>query len=330
MTTESNLLELIVSEMYAGQRADKVLGAICEELSRSRLKALIMQGQVSLNGEILKTPSLSVKEGDVFTVNVPEPVSSIPQAEDIPLDVVYEDGDLLVINKSAGMVVHPAAGNWSGTLVNALLHHCGDSLSGIGGVIRPGIVHRLDKGTSGLIMVAKNDHAHHSLSAQLADRSLSRMYHALVLGVPMPMKGRVERAIGRHRHNRLKMSVMSNSPKDAVTHYLVKKSFGEACSLVECHLETGRTHQIRVHLEAAGHPLVGDSLYGPQPTALRAKLKNERYSLELIEEALKFSRQALHAQELKCLHPVTAKEMVFTVNKPSDFTNLLNNLNKNG
>ncbi len=328
MDSEDIDLEFDVPSEHEGKRADKVLSALCSEMSRSRLQSLIKSGDVCLNGKPLKTASLKVSEGDVFTLGIPEPVEAEPCPQDIPLDIVYEDDEMLVINKQAGLVVHPGAGNWNGTMVNALLFHCGGSLSGIGGVIRPGIVHRLDKETSGLILVAKNDYAHHSLGEQLADRSLSRVYHALVTGVPMPLKGAVDRAVGRHKHNRLKMSVMSGSPRQARTHYHVIQSFGEACSLVECRLETGRTHQIRVHMEALGHPLVGDLLYGPQPTLLKSKLKKEGYSSEIIEKVLSFPRQALHAQELECVHPRTKEMLSFSVEKPDDFSNILELLNK--
>ena len=328
MDNEEIDLNFAVPAEYDGQRADKVLSALCEALSRSRLQSLIKDGAVLLNEKPLKTASLKVGAGDVFTLSIPEPVEAEPQPENIPLDIIYEDEDMLVINKRAGLVVHPGAGNWTGTMVNALLYHCAGRLSGIGGVIRPGIVHRLDKNTSGLIMVAKNDYAHQALSAQLADRSLSRVYDALVMGVPMPIKSSVDRPIGRHRHNRLKMSVMSSSVKDARTHYMVIQSYGEACSLVECHLETGRTHQIRVHMEALGYPLVGDSLYGPQPTALRAKLKKEGYDLEIIEDMVKFHRQSLHAERLKCKHPRTGEDLTFEAPMPNDYSNLLKKLEK--
>ena len=319
---EENELSFVVDSSGAGQRADKYLSAVCADLSRSRLQALITQGEVTLNGNILKA-SVKLTEGDELIVSVPPPVPCNPEPENIPLDVVYEDGDLLVINKAAGMVVHPGAGNWTGTLVNALLHHCGDSLSGIGGVIRPGIVHRLDKETSGLMMVAKNDHAHHALAAQLSDRSLSRVYHALVLGVPMPLKGTVNRAIGRHRNNRQKMSVMSDAPRDATTHYHVLEPFGAACALVECVLQTGRTHQIRVHMEALGHSLIGDPLYGPQPTLLKSKLKKEGYNDKIIDEVAGFNRQWLHARAIAFIHPSTEEEMVFESDIPIELSKIL-------
>lgn len=316
-----------VDDARQGWRVDKFLGAVCDDLSRSRLKKLIVEQCVSINGRKVDSPSYKVDCGDVIEVDVPEPESGEPEAEDIPLDVVYEDGDLLVINKPIGMVVHPGAGNWTGTLVNALLYHCGDSLSGIGGVIRPGIVHRLDKDTSGLMMVAKNDVAHQSLSEQLADRTLHRVYHALVLGVPTPIKGTVDRPIGRHRHNRLKMSVMSNTPKEARTHYKVLRRYGEACSLVECKLESGRTHQIRVHMEAIGHPLIGDPLYGPQQTSLISKFKKGGYSNDIIKEFVDFSSQALHAHKIEFLHPVSGENMIFTQEPPDLISKLLKKLN---
>lgn len=325
---EENRLSFVAEEQHIKLRADKFLSVVCDELSRSRLQKLIVEGQVTLNDVVLKSASTKIAEGDVLSVCVPEPEDGEPEAEDIPLDIVYEDDDLLVVNKAAGMVVHPGAGNWNGTLVNALLHHCGDSLSGIGGVIRPGIVHRLDKNTSGLIMIAKNDHAHQYLSAQFADRTLSRIYHALVLGVPMPIKGTVSREIGRHRHNRLKMSVMSNTPRDARTHYKVIENYGEACSLVECKLETGRTHQIRVHMEALGYPLIGDSLYGPQQTALIAKIKNAGYDNEFIKEMVELPHQMLFARHISFVHPASKKQMDFECDTPSCMANILKTLRK--
>ena len=328
MENESNILDISVPDEYIGQRSDKTLGVLCGELSRSRIKTLIDEGQVFANGEKMLNAKRAVQEGDLFTITVPKPRECEPQPEDITLDIIYEDDDLLVINKAVGMVVHPGAGNWSGTLVNALLYHCGDSLSGIGGVIRPGVVHRLDKDTSGLMMVAKNDNAHQSLSEQLADRTLSRVYHGLVVGVPLPIKGSLDRQIGRHKHDRLKMSVMSNKPKDACTHYRLLESYGDACSLLECRLETGRTHQIRVHMEAFGHCLVGDPIYRSQPTLLRSKLKKAGYNIEIIDKIMNFSRQALHAKEICFKHPKTGNDMNFTSDLPADFSNILKILNK--
>lgn len=326
MFFENQMLEYEVPLEAAGQRADKFLSSVCKEFSRSRLQSLISDGHVLLNDAPLKTASFKVSEGEVFCVRVPEPEPSEPDAENIPLDIVYEDDDLVVINKAVGMVVHPGAGNWTGTLVNALLYHCGDSLSGIGGVLRPGIVHRLDKDTSGLMIAAKNDHAHHHLSEQLADRSLTRIYHALVIGVPLPIKGSVDRPIGRHRHNRLKMSVMTNAPKDACTHYKVLEDFNGGCSLIECRLETGRTHQIRVHMEAIGHPLIGDVLYPVQQTKLKSMIKNAGYPDDLSVEMIGLKRQMLHAQTISFIHPRHEEVMEFSCELPSDFSNILKKL----
>ncbi len=328
MSSEEKELSFIVDEWNMGMRADKFLSSVCEDLSRSRIQGLIAGGQVSVNGSVLKSASLKTEEGAEFCVRVPALVPSDPEPQNIPLDIVYEDDDLLVINKAAGMVVHPAAGNFDGTLVNALLYHCGDSLSGIGGVVRPGIVHRLDKDTSGLMLVAKNDHAHKHLSEQLADRTLSRIYHALVLDIPLPIKGKIDRPIGRHRHNRLKMSVMSNSPRSACTHYKVIKNYNEALSLVECKLESGRTHQIRVHMEALGHPLVGDPVYGIQQTALIARMKKGGYDNDLIREFMEFPRQFLFAKAISFVHPTTKELMSFECDPPEDLSELLAKLDK--
>lgn len=320
------ILSFVVRESDHGMRADKFLSMACADLSRSRLKALLQDGRVSLNHNILKSPSYSVVEGDVFQVDVPPSVPADPIPENIPLDIIYEDDDLLVINKAAGMVVHPAAGHCSGTLVNALLYHCGESLSGIGGVARPGIVHRLDKDTSGLMIVAKNDHAHQYLSAQLSDRSLSRVYHALVLGVPMPIKGFVDMPIGRHKHNRLKMSVSGVSPREAMTHYMVLERFGEACALVECRLETGRTHQIRVHMEALGCPVLGDPVYRAPDTKVLSRIKNFSKNADFVDVLVNLERQLLHACALSFIHPRHEKVLNFDCALPDDFQNVLSQL----
>lgn len=322
------ILEIVITDEHTGQRADKALAALCPDLSRTRLQALIAEGQVFVDDEVLGSASRKLEAGDAVRIIMPAPVQSVPEAEEIALDIVYEDDDLLVINKAAGMVVHPGAGNWTGTLVNALLHHCADSLSGIGGVVRPGIVHRLDKETSGLIIVAKNDKAHRYLAEQLSDRSLSRTYFAVVLGVPFPIKGVVDRAIGRDRNSRLRMGTTGTGLRDARTHYLVAERFGEACALVQCELETGRTHQIRVHMQLLGHPLIGDQLYGPQRTALAAKLKKGGYEPEVIEEICAFPRQALHAAALRFIHPRTQEEMEFEAEPPEDLVKLLKMLKK--
>ncbi|MBK9586735.1 MAG: RluA family pseudouridine synthase [Alphaproteobacteria bacterium] len=322
------LLEFTVPPELAGQRADKALASLSGDLSRTRLQALMEEGKVFLNETPLMVASHKMKAGDAVTVHLPPPVACVPEPENLPLDIVYQDEDLLVINKAAGMVVHPGAGNWTGTLVNALLYHCAGSLSGIGGVVRPGIVHRLDKETSGLMIVAKNDKAHRFLAEQLSDRSLSRTYYAVVLGVPFPIKGVVDRPIGRDRNSRLKMGTSGAGLRDARTHYHVQAKYKEACSLVQCELETGRTHQIRVHMQVLGHPLVGDPLYGPQKTALVAKLKKGGYEADEIEQICEFPRQALHAAALRFIHPRTEEEMAFEAPPPADFSKLLKILDK--
>ncbi len=305
-------------------RMDKVLADLVPDLSRSRLKSLILEEQVSLNGAVCNDPSRKVNAGDEISLSIPEAVDALPQPENIPLDIVYEDDDLLVINKAVGMVVHPGAGNPNGTLVSALLYHCGDTLSGIGGVKRPGIVHRLDKDTSGLMVVAKNDRAHTGLSEQLVDRSLHRVYTALVWKVPTPIKGRVNVPIGRSLQNRLKMSVRSHaSGREAVTRYLRLEVFRDVASLVSCQLETGRTHQIRVHMQHMGHPLLGDPLYGLPAQEQRSLMNRGGYDEEAREAVLSFPRQALHAGEIAFLHPVTGEEMAFEAPMPEDFEALL-------
>lgn len=310
-------------------RLDKVLAGLAQDLSRSRLQALIDDGAVTVNDQPPAAASMKVKAGDVLSVLIPPPVDATPQAENIPLDIVYEDDDLLVINKAAGMVVHPGAGNWHGTLVNALLHHCRDSLSGIGGVMRPGIVHRLDKETSGLMIVAKNDRAHKGLSEQLADRSLSRTYHALVWRVPPIVKGKVDLPIGRHPTNRLKMAVRPSNAqgaREAVTHYVREESFEDIIALVRCDLETGRTHQIRVHMQQIGHPLLGDPFYGLPAQEQRAFLKKAGAEDDTIEDILNFPRQALHAAEIRFIHPVLDEEMGFSAEWPEDMQTLFSSI----
>ncbi len=294
----------------AGIRADKWL-AEATNLSRSRLAALIEQGCVCQNGIPLSAADKKVTAGDVFEIAVPAPAPAVPQAQEIPLDIVYEDADILVLNKAAGMVVHPAAGNYDGTLVNALLAHCRDSLSGIGGVARPGIVHRLDKETSGLLVIAKNDLAHQKLSEQFAVHSLERCYLALVWGVPNPLSGVIETQIGRSSSDRKKMAVLKSGGKRAETHYRVVKILaGGLLSLVECSLKTGRTHQVRVHMTSIGHPLIGDKVYGRPP---KGAAQNES-----IRAAYLFDRQALHSYKMSFIHPKTNREMRFEIPLPPD------------
>lgn len=318
-----DVVKLVVSEECSGLRFDKAFSELVEDLTRSRAQSLIKQGAVHLNGLICKDTSRKVMKGESIEFIMPELEEAEPEPENIPLDIVYEDDDLLVLNKQVGLVVHPGAGNWSGTLVNALLYHCGDSLSGIGGVMRPGIVHRLDKETSGLMVVAKHDKAHKGLASQLEDRSLSRVYKALVLKVPTPVKGTVDQPIGRDPRNRLKMAIRGAGGKDARTHYLVKENYKDACSLVECKLESGRTHQIRVHMEAIKHPLIGDPLYGPQKTAVESALKKGGFDQSVIDLVHAFPRQALHAQYLSFIHPITGDVHDYEGEMPSDFSALL-------
>ncbi|MBE6538792.1 MAG: RluA family pseudouridine synthase, partial [Ruminococcaceae bacterium] len=287
---------VIVNADDAGKRVDAFLA---EKLSITRSAAVkLLEGEnVLLEGKCV-SKSLKVACGQNFEVTIPEPEPSEALPENIPLDIIYEDSDLLVINKPKGMVVHPAAGNPSGTLVNALLYHCGDSLSGIGGVIRPGIVHRIDKDTSGLLVVAKNDETHLALSEQLKDHTVSRIYSAIALGNFKQDSGTVDAPIGRHPNDRKKMAVLRNSDsaREAITHYSIIERYGDF-SYIKCVLETGRTHQIRVHMSSIGHPLLGDEVYGGSNTKFEAR-----------NRAL-ISGQCLHAGELSFIHPRTREKV---------------------
>ena len=304
-----------VARADARARLDRLLADHVPALSRSRLKNLIETGRVSIGGATITEPGYRVKPGQVVTLVVPPPVDETPQAQAIPLQVAYEDEHLIVVDKPAGLVVHPAPGNPDRTLVNALLAHCGASLSGIGGVRRPGIVHRLDKDTSGLMVAAKHDTAHRGLSEQFATRRLSRTYRAVVWGVPRPAQGRIEGAIGRDPRNRKRMAVRMSGGKTAITHYRVLKPLDPLWSLVECRLETGRTHQIRVHMAHRGHPLVGDALYG----GAKRRGIDERGHKTL---AL-CPRQALHAAALSFVHPVSGAALAFESPLPADFHALI-------
>lgn len=320
---EGEEFQFVIGEEQSGLRLDKALAELLPDVSRSRLKGLIDADALVLNGLPCKDASRKVAKGHTVSLTVPAPEEAEPEAEDIPLDIVFEDEHMLVINKPVGLVVHPGAGNYTGTLVNALLHHCKDELSGIGGVMRPGIVHRLDKDTSGLMVVAKTDQAHSGLAAQLEDRSLSRVYGALVVGVPVPMKGNIDMPIGRDPRNRLKMSIKGKNGKPAKTHYHIQKTFGSQFSFVECNLESGRTHQIRVHMQAIKHPLIGDPLYGPQDTAIRGAVKRADMAPEIAEKLINFPRQALHAGKIGFIHPVSGAEHRFEAALPDDFSKLL-------
>ena len=307
----------------AGQRLDRALAALLPDFSRSRLQELIGKGAVDVGGVTIKDPNHRVKGDGICQITIPEAVSARPRGQDIPLTVVYEDKDLIVIDKPAGLVVHPAAGNPDGTLVNALIAHCGDELIGIGGEARPGIVHRLDKDTSGLLVAAKNERALTSLGKQFANHTIERAYNAIVWGAPRAGDGVIEGDIGRSPFDRKRMAVLRGGGKAARTRYRVIESYGPPqraiASLIECRLETGRTHQIRVHLTHLGHPLIGDPQYGRARQAPRAKSAAEEAAFAL---AASFPRQALHAFLLGFQHPTLHKAMRFESPWPADFAAL--------
>jgi len=304
-----------VPESAAGQRIDAGLALIEPELSRERIKALILDGAVELDGKVASRPSVKLAAGMRYAIRVPEAQPLDAEAQAIALDIVFEDAHLLVVDKPAGLVVHPAAGHADGTLVNALLHHCAGQLSGIGGVARPGIVHRIDKDTSGLLVVAKTDAAHLGLAAQFAEHSINRRYVAIVQGRPSPANGTVRGNIGRSDHDRKKMALVGEGRgKHAVTHFTSEERLKDA-TRIECRLETGRTHQVRVHMASIGHALLGDPLYSRPPKGLRDLLK-----------AADFRRQALHAQRLGFIHPVTGFECDFFSPIPADMAELLDRL----
>jgi 23S rRNA pseudouridine1911/1915/1917 synthase len=295
-------------------RLDKALADV-SGLSRERVKALLLEGRVSVAGAVASQPSAKIGAGVAFQIVLPLAVPDQAEPQDIPLVIVFEDEHLVIVDKPAGLVVHPAAGNLDGTLVNALLHHCRGQLSGIGGVARPGIVHRIDKDTSGLLVVAKTDKTHEGLARQFADHSILRSYRAVVSGTPRLASGRVEGAIGRSHTNRKKMAIVEDGRgKHAVTHYKVLEPLKSA-ALVECRLETGRTHQVRVHMSSIGHPLLGDPVYGHTPSSLRPLLAG-----------LEFRRQALHAAELGFVHPVYQETVQFFSAIPADMAALIEGL----
>ncbi|MBR0933051.1 RluA family pseudouridine synthase [Bradyrhizobium jicamae] len=314
-------MEVIVAGDEGSVRLDRVLAQHTPELSRSRLKALILAGSVTVKNAAIRDPAYHVAKGDTIIIDVPEAAPAEPQGEDIALDIVFEDDDIIVIDKPKGLVVHPAAGHATGTLVNALIAHCGTSLSGIGGVRRPGIVHRLDKDTTGLMVVAKNDQAHQSLTAQFADHGrtgpMQRGYMAFAWGVPNRPHGTVDAPIDRHPHAREKMAVRQGG-RDAITHFEVRGSFAgrdgkPVASLLACQLETGRTHQIRVHLAHIGHPLLGDAVYGPH-----FKTKAGHLGPEAQAALTGLDRQALHAYLLALEHPRTGELLHWEAPLPED------------
>jgi 23S rRNA pseudouridine1911/1915/1917 synthase len=322
----------LAGDDHAGWRLDRFLAAALPDFSRSRLQQLLETGAVSLGARTIKDANHRVKPGETYVVTVPPTTPAVPEGQDIPLDVVYEDKDLIVINKPAGLVVHPAAGNPDGTLVNALIAHCGEDALAIGGEARPGIVHRLDKDTSGLLVAAKTERAMASLAKQFANHTIERAYNAVVWGAPRDSTGMIESQIGRSPFDRKRMAVLRGGGKLARTRYKVIEKFGPGdrpfASLIECRLETGRTHQIRVHLTHLGHPLIGDPQYGRGRTAPRGKSDAE---LHAFSAAAQFPRQALHAFVLGFQHPSLHKTLRFEAPWPADFAELvaaLKGLNK--
>lgn len=299
-------IEIKVTSEMAGKRLDVVLSEQCNDLTRSYINKLCKEERAALNGKTSKG-NKKCKEGDVITLQVPEPTELEILPEEMNLDIVYEDQDVILINKPKGMVVHPAAGHYSGTLVNGLMAHCKDDLSGINGVLRPGIVHRIDKDTTGILIVCKNDMAHQSIAKQLYDHSITRKYHAIVYGNIKEEEGTVNAPIGRSLKDRKKMGIVMDG-KHAVTHYKVLKRLKKGFTYIECQLETGRTHQIRVHMASIKHPLLGDDVYGP---------KKSKYTLE---------GQCLHAKVLGFVHPRTGEYTEFEVPLPEYFEKLLNKL----
>jgi 23S rRNA pseudouridine1911/1915/1917 synthase len=341
MVSDSRL-RYVAQDADAGMRLDRFLASRIETLSRARLQDLIRKGCVSSDGRPLTDPDMKIRRGDSFAVTVPEVEPYRAAAEPIALNVVYEDDSLIVIDKPPGLVVHPGAGNLSGTLVNALIAHCGSSLSGIGGVARPGIVHRLDKDTSGLMVAAKTDAAHRSLAAQFADHGrtgdLHREYRALVWGEPQPRAGRIETQIARHPSSRIKMAAVSHGGRAAITNYETIRSYRTlsaggaaksggnnlaALSVVRCSLETGRTHQVRVHMAHIGTPIAGDHVYGAG-FGTKAKVLPDEAAAALA----RMGRQALHAARLQFRHPVTGKVQAFQSDLPEDIANLCNILER--
>ncbi|MGG5822685.1 RluA family pseudouridine synthase [Falsiroseomonas sp. HW251] len=320
-TAAGDLRQVTAPPEAAGTRADRFLAGALEGLSRSRVKALIEAGAATRDGAKLSDPSEAVRAGATYAVVIPPAAAATPTAQAIPLTILFEDRDLIVLDKPAGLVVHPAPGNLDGTLVNAVLAHAGEELSGIGGEARPGIVHRLDKDTSGVMVVAKTERAHTALSAAFANRDLDREYLALAWGLPATAAGEVEAPIGRHPTDRKRMAVVTRGGKHALTRWKLERAHGAAVSLLRCRLATGRTHQIRVHLSHIGHPIVGDAVYGRR-TPAAAKLLPEA----LRDALLAFPRQALHAETLGFRHPVTGEALSFRAAPPPDMAGLLDAL----
>ena len=302
------LNNIVVSDEDDLIRIDKFIANVASDLTRSRIQGLISDGNITVNDKIVKA-NYKVREQDIINILIPDAVPVDIPAEDIPLDIVYEDDDILIVNKPKGMVVHPAPGHYTGTLVNALMHHCKDNLSGINGELRPGIVHRIDMDTTGLLVVCKNDKAHNFVAEQLKEHSITRKYQAIVYNAFKDEEGTVEGNIGRHPNDRKKMTITPNG-KEAITHYKVLKNMGKY-TLIECQLETGRTHQIRVHMSSINHPLLGDEIYGPKTCPF------------------KLQGQVLHAKSLGFIHPTTKEYMEFSSPLPKYFQEILSKL-RNG
>ncbi len=321
-----NIFNTIVPFDFHGYRIDRFLQNQIKDLSRSRLQTLIHEGQVRLNDVIIKNNSKKIKEEDKIKVNFPPPKETLIKPNKIPLNILYDDEDIIIINKSPGVVVHPGAGNYEETIVNGLLFKYKNQLSSIGGKLRPGIVHRIDKDTSGVIVVAKNDNAHINLSKQFSDHTIKRKYEALIWNSLKPQNGKINEKISRSVKNRQLMSVSKAKGKTAITNYKTIKIFQNSnlpkISLIECQLETGRTHQIRVHMNFKGNPILGDKSYG------KTKKKFKRIDLKIEEKINNFNRQALHAKSLGFIHPRTQKEVFFEARRPKDFESLVKSLIK--
>lgn len=331
-------LTILAAPEHAGKRLDTFLAGEVEQLSRSRIKALILEGAVAHDGAVETDPRRSAVSGGTYTIRLPEPIPATPDPEDIPLEILFEDEHLIIINKPSGMAVHPAPGSWDGTLVNALLHHCRGQLSGIGGVERPGIVHRIDKLTTGILVAAKTEPAHLGLSDLFQTHDIDRLYLAVTRGAPRPLTGTVDLPIARATGDRKKMAVVRNPDsgvgRNAVTHYRALETFGlrdkgtslPAAALIECRLETGRTHQIRVHLSHIGAPLIGDPVYG-RHKGISSYGSGEAH-IAGTAAARAFSRQALHAAVLGFVHPITKEALRFEAPLPKDMSDLIAALRK--
>jgi 23S rRNA pseudouridine1911/1915/1917 synthase len=322
---KKNILNIVVSEIYHDFRIDKFLQTSLNKFSRTRLQNLILSGEVKLNNSVINNSSKKIKKDDQININFPPPVETSIKPNKISLDILYDDNDLIIINKSPGVVVHPGAGNYEKTIVNGLLYRYKNKLSSIGGKLRPGIVHRIDKDTSGIIVVAKNDNAHINLSKQFSDHTIKRVYETLVWGSLIPKNGKISERIGRSIKNRQLMSVKKDKGKMAITNYKTIKVFQNLdlpkISFIECKLETGRTHQIRVHMNFRGNPILGDKSYGKTK-----KFKKINTNVEKIIN--NFSRQALHAKSLGFIHPRSKKEIFFEAKRPKDFDILIKSLKK--